>query len=60
MLKGETIPCPHPLQSIICWEMDSLELPIPWGYQKIRILDKRPRESTDLEEYIVLEPKNII
>ena len=40
--------------------MDSLDLRIPWGYQKIRILDKRPRESTDLEEYIVLEPKNII
>ena len=24
----------------------------------MRILRKRPRESTDLEEYIILEPKN--
>ena len=33
---------------------------ISGGYQKIKILDKRPRESTDLEEYVFLVPKNII
>ena len=31
-----------------------------WGYQKVKILDKRPRESTDFEEYIFLVPKNIM
>ena len=30
------------------------------GASKVKILNKRPRESTDLEEYIVLELKNII
>ena len=29
-------------------------------YQENKISDKRPRKSTDLEEYIALEPKNII
>ena len=28
--------------------------------QKVEILDKRPRQSTDLEEYVFLVPKNII
>ena len=31
----------------------------PRGYPRLRILRKRPRESTALEEYIVVEPKNI-
>ena len=30
-----------------------------WRVPKIKIIDKRPRESTDLEEYVVLVPKNI-
>ena len=29
-------------------------------YPRLEILRKRPRESTDLKQYIVLEPKNII
>ena len=33
---------------------------ISGGYQKIKILDKSPRESTDLEEYVFLVSKNII
>ena len=31
-----------------------------WGVPKNKILEKRPRESTDLEEYVFLVPKNII
>ena len=27
---------------------------------RIKILGKRPQKSTDLEEYVVLEPKNIV
>ena len=30
-----------------------------WVYPRLEILRERPRESTDLEEYIVVEPKNI-
>ena len=29
-------------------------------YQKVKISHKTPRKSRDLEEYVVLEPKNII
>ena len=29
-------------------------------YPRLKIIRKRPRESTDLEQYIILEPKNII
>ena len=29
------------------------------GYPRLKILRKRPRESTDLEEYIFIEPKKI-
>ena len=30
------------------------------GVPKVIILDKRPRESTDLDEYVVVVPKNFI
>ena len=30
------------------------------GYPRLKIFKKRPRESTDLEEYIFIEPKNIV
>ena len=30
------------------------------GYPRLTILRKRPRESTDLEQYIVLEPKKLL
>ena len=30
------------------------------GYPRLEVLRKRSRESTDLEQYIVVEPKNII
>ena len=30
------------------------------GYPGLKIFKERPRESTDLEEYIIIEPKNIV